>query len=106
MIKKLISGGQTGADQAALDVAIELGTPHGGSDFTRKMAEKHGKRWMHIDANKHSAEAAVEVIRAWISGNNIEVLNVAGPRASKDPRIYTKTRKILKAALLSGYENG
>ena len=30
MIKKIISGGQTGADQAALDVAIELDIPHGG----------------------------------------------------------------------------
>ena len=29
-IKKIISGGQTGADQAALDVAIKLGIPHGG----------------------------------------------------------------------------
>ena len=30
MISKIISGGQTGVDQAALDVAIELGIPHGG----------------------------------------------------------------------------
>lgn len=30
MIKKIISGGQTGADQAALDAAIEMGIPHGG----------------------------------------------------------------------------
>jgi len=30
MITKIISGGQTGADQAALDAAIELGIPHGG----------------------------------------------------------------------------
>lgn len=30
MIKKLISGGQTGADRAALDVAIPFKTPHGG----------------------------------------------------------------------------
>jgi len=30
MIDKIISGGQTGADRAALDVAIELGLPHGG----------------------------------------------------------------------------
>ncbi len=29
-IKKIISGGQTGADQAALDAAIKLGVPHGG----------------------------------------------------------------------------
>jgi predicted Rossmann-fold nucleotide-binding protein len=30
MIKKIIAGGQTGADQAALNVAIEAGIPHGG----------------------------------------------------------------------------
>ncbi len=30
IIKKIISGGQTGADQAALDASIKLGFPHGG----------------------------------------------------------------------------
>jgi hypothetical protein len=30
VIQKIISGGQTGADQAALDFAIERGIPHGG----------------------------------------------------------------------------
>jgi hypothetical protein len=30
MIQKIISGGQTGADRAALDFAIERGIPHGG----------------------------------------------------------------------------
>ena len=30
MIKKIISGGQTGADRAALDRAIERGILHGG----------------------------------------------------------------------------
>lgn len=30
MIKKIISGGQTGADQGALDAAIEAGVAHGG----------------------------------------------------------------------------
>ena len=30
MIGKIISGGQTGADRAALDVAIRHGMPHGG----------------------------------------------------------------------------
>jgi hypothetical protein len=29
-LKKIISGGQTGADQAAFDAAINLGIPHGG----------------------------------------------------------------------------
>jgi hypothetical protein len=30
MIYRIISGGQTGAHRAALDVAIELGIPYGG----------------------------------------------------------------------------
>ena len=30
MLEKLISGGQTGADRAALDTAIHFGFPHGG----------------------------------------------------------------------------
>lgn len=30
MIKKIVSGGQTGVDRAALDAAIELHIPHGG----------------------------------------------------------------------------
>lgn len=30
MVSKIISGGQTGVDRAALDVAIKLGIPHGG----------------------------------------------------------------------------
>lgn len=30
MVTKIISGGQTGADRAALDVAIKLGISHGG----------------------------------------------------------------------------
>ncbi len=30
MLKKIVSGGQTGADRAALDFAIQRGIPHGG----------------------------------------------------------------------------
>jgi len=30
MLRKIISGGQTGVDRAALDVAIRMGIPHGG----------------------------------------------------------------------------
>jgi hypothetical protein len=147
VLDKIISGGQTGADRAALDTAISLGIAHGGwipkgrkteggrlpakyqlremqtdsypkrteqnvldsdgtliishgeltggSEYTRQMAEKHGKPWIHIDANKTSIEAAVQVIRAWINGSQIRVLNVAGPRASQDPKIYRTVRKLL-----------
>ena len=30
MLEKVLAGGQTGVDRAALDVAIEIGLPHGG----------------------------------------------------------------------------
>lgn len=39
MIEKIISGGQTGVDRAALDVALELGIPCGGSCPRGRKAE-------------------------------------------------------------------
>lgn len=39
MIEKIIAGGQTGVDRAALDVAIELGMPHGGWCPAQRRAE-------------------------------------------------------------------
>ena len=156
LISKIVSGGQTGADQAALDVAIELGIPHGGwipkgrktergplpakyqlkemptadypkrteqnvidsdgtmivchgpltggSEYTRRMADKHDKPWIHVDTSRISVEAAVEFVRAWINGSGVKVLNVAGPRASKDPKIYTTVSRLLKGLLLPSHE--
>ncbi len=39
MIKIIVSGGQTGSDRAALDVAIELNIPHGGWCPKGRLAE-------------------------------------------------------------------
>jgi len=39
MIEKIVSGGQTGADRAALDFAIERGIPHGGWCPLGRLAE-------------------------------------------------------------------
>jgi hypothetical protein len=39
MIPKIVSGGQTGADRAALDWAIEHGIPHGGWCPKGRLAE-------------------------------------------------------------------
>lgn len=39
MIEKIVSGGQTGADRAALDAAIEIGIPHGGWVPRGRLAE-------------------------------------------------------------------
>ena len=74
---------------------ITHGALTGRSDCTRKMAEGHGKPWIHVDANRISIDAAVQLVRAWINGSKIKVLNVAGPRASKDPKIYVTTKRLL-----------
>ena len=40
--------------------------------------------------------------RVWIKNNRIQVLNVAGPRASKDPDIYNVTVKVLETLFMNG----
>lgn len=152
MLKKIISGGQTGVDRAALDVAMQLGIAHGGwipkgrltedgplpshyqlqemptedygarteknvldadgtliisrgrptggTDYSRKMALKHGKQLLHIDlALGQRASDAGSLVASWAEMNRIETLNVAGPRASHDPAIYMDAINILTHAL-------
>jgi hypothetical protein len=75
---------------------ISHGSLTGGSAYTRKMAIKHGKPWFHIDLNKTPTFHAGILIEDWISKNGIEILNVAGPRATKDPQIYDLVTIILE----------
>ena len=151
MLKKIISGGQTGADQAALDVAIQLGIPHGGwipkgritekgtlpdkyllrempdssyarrteqnvidsdgtliishgsltggSELTLKFAQKHNRPWLHLNLNRMLAVRAAHQMNIWLKKHDIQVLNVAGPRASHDPLIYEATANIIQKAV-------
>jgi len=150
MIKKIICGGQTGADRAVLDVAIKLGIPYGGwipkgrlteegplpekyhlqemptesyparteqnvidsegtliicrgkptggSDYTREMALKNEKHLLHIDLNLTTSFGAASLIVSWLKLHRIKILNVAGPRLSKDPNIYVDVFRILEWA--------
>ena len=151
MITRILSGGQTGADRAALDFAIKHHIPHGGwvpkgrktedgtldqkyqlqkmptdeyskrteknivdsdatlilshasltggSALTQSLADKHGKPCIHIDLSKVDIRKAVLIINIWIHRYQIKVLNVAGPRGSKDPKIYQATIDLLEAVL-------
>jgi len=137
-IEKIISGGQTGADRAALDAAIACGVPYsgwcpkgrlaedgpiadcyelqemedvdypsrtranveaadltlifshgpltGGSLLTQQFAEELGKPCVHIDLNE--SFQALEVLSSHRPDIGKFVMNVAGPRASGDPKIY------------------
>lgn len=151
VVKKIISGGQTGVDRAALDVAILLGIPHGGwcpqgrlaedgtiplhyhltetdspeaeerternvqdSDgtivltkgpptggtaYTIEKASQHHKPLLVIDLAQSPQEEAILKIRDWLSTHPVSILNVAGPRESKCPGIYSATRRILLSTL-------
>ena len=46
-----------------------------------------------------NAFAAVKAITYWLSKHQLEVLNVAGPRLSKDSRIYDEVKKILSSVI-------
>jgi len=65
MVKKIISGGQTGADRAALDVAIELGISHGGWIISGRKTE-NGRlpqryRLKEIDSNDYAERTELNV---------------------------------------------
>jgi hypothetical protein len=151
MLSKIISGGQTGADRAALDAAraagvpiggwvprgrwaedgrvpdafhemretlgadpadrtarnvmaadgtllVSHGPPQGGSALTQATAERAGKPCLWIDLDVESASALARV-QAWLVEHRVQVLNVAGPRASEDPTIYEAVFALVSALL-------
>ena len=154
MITRIISGGQSGADRAALDFAIKHDIPHGGwlpkgrktedgvlpdtyqlremptSDYSKRteqnvldsdgtlivshgfltggsaltqfLAEGHKKPCLHIDLNLISMGEAATIINKWIQRYRIGVLNVAGPKGRKDPKIYKATMDLLEKAISEG----
>jgi hypothetical protein len=148
VLKKIVSGGQTGADIAGVDAAIECGFEYGGwlpkgrktedgslpekyrmtamarggypkrteqnvidssgtvifthkkltggSKLTADLAESWGKPWLHINFSEMPEDDALEILAEWLKRNEIETLNVAGSRASKDSNVYQKVFSIIK----------
>jgi hypothetical protein len=148
-IRKIISGGQTGADRAAFDFALENGIetggfvpknrraedgrisdkyPHlietgsddpaertelnvinsdatlvfshgelkSGSLLTKKLTEKHGKPFQHVDFSEIKSKQAIERTGKWLDSIDCATLNVAGPRASEDAEIYQTVKVFLE----------
>ena len=56
----------------------------GGSRKTVEFAKKHHKPLIHLTAGDQDV---AQRLKDWLAQNAIEVLNVAGPRASKEPGI-------------------
>jgi len=81
---------------------ITHGKLTGGSKLTQTVAKKHDRPCIHINLNETLLFMASSEINYWIIGNSIEVLNVAGSRARKDPEIYKNAFYIVKGAVLLG----
>ena len=148
---KIVCGGQTGVDRAALDAALERGTEAGGWCPEGRRAEDgviagkyplkelpgagYGQRteknvidsdgtviiyfgqlfggteqtllfcireerpYLLIDAEECSIERAIEKIKAFIAKYQIQVLNVAGPRAGDEPRAYEYAKQVMLGVL-------
>ncbi|MHB9138212.1 MAG: putative molybdenum carrier protein [Victivallaceae bacterium] len=141
---KVISGGQTGVDRAALDAGIQANMPiggwctkgrraedgvidsryplqetasrlyqertrknviesdatliiagkllSGGTALTRDFAEKQSKPLLIVNP---ADAGGIGKIRQWLAANSVRVLNVAGPRESANPGIYSSTHGFL-----------
>ena len=74
----------------------------GGTEYTREMVIRHNRPWLLIDLDRTAAFHAATAINNWIQQKKIEILNVAGPRASKDPAIYQDTMNILESVYYLG----
>ncbi len=71
----------------------------GGSLLTKNLAKEMGKPYCHIDfISMDDFEAAI-IVHSFITDNDVEILNVAGPRISSDPVIYDGTRTIVETMI-------
>jgi len=148
-LSKIVSGGQTGVDRAALDVAIFLDIPHGGwcplgrlaedgpipdvyqlretdsADYTVRTRQNvidsdgtlilyegkmsGGTGYTMATARKlkrpvlavriGKGKLPVPKVGNWLREQNIQVLNVAGPRESSRPGIGQDAERFLLAVL-------
>ncbi len=87
-------------------VILSHGKLTGGSALTQTFTIKHHKPRLHLDMNKTTITDAADSLNNWIGKNNINILNVAGPRASKDDKIYQVTKDILEAAFIKDEDHG
>jgi hypothetical protein len=150
MLQKIISGGQTGADRAALDAAqanhfpcggfcpqnrraedgpidqsyplteIEGGyaerteqnvihsdgtvifyvtSATGGSRLTNEWCIQHQKPLLKIDISNIPAHKASSLISKFVDTHKIELLNIAGPRASECQQIYKYVKPLISELL-------
>ena len=87
-------------EQNVLDADATLilcrGEPTGGTELTRRLAQRHRRPLLVVDLN---FPPDGEVVRHWLEEHDVESLNVAGPRESQSPGIAAQAGEFLGRCL-------
>jgi hypothetical protein len=84
---------------------LYFGTLEGGTLQTKEYCRSHGRPVVTIDATRATPETAADRIAAFVRKRRIAVLNVAGPRASKQPAAHDYARATI-ALVIAGARGG
>lgn len=77
-----------------------------GTKLTQDLCIREKKPFIVLDAVQISTERASSAVLRFIEENEIEILNVAGPRASGWPEGYDFARGVIGGVIESGWTNG
>jgi hypothetical protein len=80
-------------------LVLHFGMPEGGTAQTLQHCIRHRKPHLAIDGAEISTESAATMAAAFIAEHGITSLNIAGPRASKEPRGQNYARTVVIALL-------
>lgn len=80
---------------------IHFGQLEGGTAFTRQCCIEENRPCLVVNASEDDQSHHVQQILDFIQENAVQVLNVAGPRASKVPGAQEHTRRLLEDVLHS-----
>ena len=78
---------------------VHFGRLQGGTARTQEFCHTHDKPLLLIDGSYVAECEAVRMLREFILGNKITLLNVAGPRASGEAGAYAYTFALLSLLL-------
>jgi len=72
------------------------GLPEGGTALTEGIACELGRPVLVVDIDKETSRSAIKLVRAWLNVRAPAIINIAGPRESRYPGLYTRVYDMLK----------
>jgi hypothetical protein len=80
-------------------VVFIKGPLQGGCKLTVQYAESINKPVLLINFAQIQISVAILLLRSWLQSKRIDILNVAGPRLSKDPSTSNLAGRVLETSL-------